>query len=59
MAMLDKEQTRPSRTETRTGLNAAHQQLQIDLLKEQSNVSALQSKLENVRKQVARRPGIP
>lgn len=52
MAMLDKEQTKPSRTETRKGLNVAHQQLLIDLLKEQSNVAALQSKLENVRKQV-------
>jgi len=52
LAMLEKERSRPTRTETRTGLNATRQQMLIELLKEQSNVAALQSKVDNLRKQV-------
>lgn len=53
LAMLEKERSKPNRTETRKGLNATHQQMQIELLKEQSNAAALQSKLGSLRTQVA------
>lgn len=56
-AMLEKEQSRPNRTETRTGVNSTHQQMQVELLREQSNVSALRSKLESLHAQLAEARG--
>ncbi len=55
LAMLEKERSKPTRTETRTGLNTAHQQIQLELFREQSNVAAMRSKLDNLRH--AGRPG--
>jgi uncharacterized protein involved in exopolysaccharide biosynthesis/Mrp family chromosome partitioning ATPase len=51
-AMLAKEKSTPMRTETRTGINAARKEMQIELFREQSSISALRSKLENGRQQV-------
>lgn len=51
-AILNKEQQKPTRTETKKGVNYTFQQIQVLLLTEQSNVSALQSKLEKMRTQV-------
>jgi len=51
-AMLAKEKATPLRTETRVGVNAARREMQIELFQEQSNISALRSKLENGRQQV-------
>jgi len=53
LAMLEKERTKPNRTEARTGLNISHQQMQAELFREQANISALRSKLDNMRTQVA------
>ncbi|MEN6332821.1 MAG: hypothetical protein ABFE01_01085 [Phycisphaerales bacterium] len=53
MAMLEKELAKPNRKETRTGLNVSHQQMQATLFSEQANISALRSKLDNMRTQVA------
>ncbi len=52
-AILEKEQGKPTRTEIRKGINNAHQQMQLALLTEQSNVSGLQSKLDKMRTQLA------
>lgn len=48
LAMLEKERSKPDRTETRTGLNTARQQIQIELFREQANVAAMRSKLDNL-----------
>ncbi|MGE5293766.1 MAG: GumC family protein [Solirubrobacterales bacterium] len=53
LAMLEKEKDKPNRTETRTGVNTSRQQIQIELFREQANVSAMRSKIETVRQQVA------
>ncbi len=50
-AILEKEQGKPNRTETKKGVNYAYQQMQVLLFTEQSNVSALQSKLDKMRTQ--------
>ena len=51
-AILEKEKGKPDRTETKKGVNFTYQQIQVLLLTEQSNVSALQSKLDKMRTQV-------
>jgi capsular exopolysaccharide synthesis family protein len=51
-AILQDEQARPDRAEVKKGMNNTYQQIQLALLTEQSNVSALQSKLEKMRTQV-------
>ncbi len=53
LAMLEKERSKPDRTETRTGLNMARQQIQIELFREQANVVAMRSKLDNLHQAVA------
>jgi len=52
-AILEKEQSRPNRTEVRKGVNNAYQQMQLALLTEQSSISGLQSKLDKMRTQLA------
>lgn len=53
LAMLEKERSKPDRTEKRTGLNNARQQIQIELFREQANVAAMRSKLDNLHQAVA------
>jgi capsular exopolysaccharide synthesis family protein len=50
-ALLDKEEA--ARTQVTRGLNAAHQQLLLALLTEQTNLSSLQAKIESQNKQYA------
>jgi len=52
-AMLEREKSQPNRIETKKGLNEAHKLMQSELLQEQSSVSAMQGKLDIMRKQVA------
>jgi succinoglycan biosynthesis transport protein ExoP len=52
-AILRDEQSKPNRTEVKKGMNNTYQQMQLALLTEQSNVSALQSRLGKMRAQTA------
>ncbi len=52
-ALLEKEQSKPMRTEVKKGLSTAYVQMQTAVLAEQANASALESRLEEMRGQVA------
>lgn len=50
-SILEKEQSKPARTEVKKGVNGTWQQMQTALATEQANVAALQSKLQKLRTQ--------
>jgi succinoglycan biosynthesis transport protein ExoP len=53
VALLEKEQSKPMRTEVKKGLSTAYVQMQTAVLAEQANVSALESRRAEMRTQVA------
>jgi capsular exopolysaccharide synthesis family protein len=53
VALLEKEQSKPMRTEVKKGLSTAYVQMQTAVLSEQANTSALESRLEKMRAQIA------
>jgi capsular exopolysaccharide synthesis family protein len=50
--ILEKEQTKPNRTEVKKGTNNVYQQMQLALFTEQSAIAGLQSKLDKMRTQM-------
>lgn len=52
-ALLNKEKTKPTRTQVTKGVNSAYQQVQSTLFTEQATLSSLQAKVENLKKQLA------
>jgi uncharacterized protein involved in exopolysaccharide biosynthesis/Mrp family chromosome partitioning ATPase len=50
--LLEKEQSKPIRTETKKGVNMAYLQMQTSMLTESSNAAGLQSKIEKLRAQI-------
>ncbi len=50
-SILEKEQSKPARTEVKKGVNDTWQQMQTALATERSNIAALQSKLQKLRAQ--------
>ncbi len=53
-ALLDKETTKAGRTEVTRGVNSVHQQVQSALFTEQTALSSLQAKVENLMGQLAK-----
>jgi capsular exopolysaccharide synthesis family protein len=52
-SILENEQTKPNRTEVKKGVNNTYQQMRLVLLTEQSDATALQSKLDKMHAQLA------